>query len=415
MRFYRSFKASARKIFVLTTSNRRFLPQDEFEYAHQDVIEIRTIDFRTIYHFLTGSHGSLITPKTSLQSSWLLRWKEWFKQSILSRYFDDGGWVYIQSGFRSASKIIQEEGIDIIVSSYMPLDAHRLAWKLKKKFPHLYWIADFRDFMGDPMLPQRVGSKYKRELTLQMLKDVDEVITVSEGLKQRINCYHPQVFVVRNGVDQNLLTKEYEKKYDLFTLAYTGIIYPDAQKADILGQALQNLIRSNQVLASDIQVIQAGKDGYFWKDLLEQYGLSHLLINESLLPHKEALRIQRRAHMNVLLSWSSLYMQGILTGKLYEYIASGNPILAIVNGVKDKELENIIEGHGFGAVFYHRQSAVAQVERFILSQYQKWQQGNTIRPLPAAIREKLMPFMWDTGFEQWAQEEKENQQRKNFS
>src|SRR5690606_5635822 len=83
VKFYHSLKQVARKVFVATTANRRFLPRDEFEYDEKDVVEIPTWDFRTIYHWVTGEQGSLLVSRDRSPQKWLPRWKEQFKKSIV--------------------------------------------------------------------------------------------------------------------------------------------------------------------------------------------------------------------------------------------------------------------------------------------------------------------------------------------
>ncbi|GAA5221375.1 glycosyltransferase family protein [Membranihabitans marinus] len=413
LRFYHSLKSEARKIFVLTTTNRHFLPQDEYNYLEKDVIEVPTVDYRSIYHFFTGKRSSLIVPDNAAGSSRILRFRKWFKDSILSRFMDEGGSYYVNAGVKIASKIIEEQGVDIIISSYSPFDSHLMAWKLKKKYPNLYWIADYRDFIGDPMLTNMSENSYLFKKNRQLLKDVDEVITVSQGLKERIDLYHDHVKVVRNGIDASLLPQQPISKYDLFTLAYTGIIYPHAQKADLLGRALSNLISSGHIEVSHLQFMHAGKDVMFWRSILEKYGLGQILVNHGIVPHKEALEIQRKSHVNLLLSWSSDKMKGILTGKLFEYIASGSPILALVNGIRDEEVENIISGHGFGKVFYHKESELPALESYIFNLYQQWQYRLQQPRINTVDHQKITSFLWETGFNRWANNQRNSQSLKN--
>ncbi|MDV7396209.1 hypothetical protein RZS08_32750, partial [Arthrospira platensis SPKY1] len=96
----------------------------------------------------------------------------------------------------------------------------------------------------------------------------------------------------------------------------------------------------------------------------------------SLLPHDEALAWQTRSHINLLLTWSDDSIEGILTGKLFEYIGAGNPILAIVNGKKDTELENLFSQFSCGTVLYSTSANVhTQIQKFILEKFELWQSG----------------------------------------
>lgn len=373
LKFYQSLKQVARKVYVATTSNRRFLPTDQFRYEEKDVIEIPTCDFRTIYHFLTGEQGSLLVSRDRSPHRWLPEWKAIFQKSLVSRYFDEGGSYFVYRGVGRCQRIIEEENIDTIVSSYMPFDAHRLAYRLKQKFPHLYWIADYRDFFSDPMLRSRPGFSQRQDRHVKILSKVDEVTTVSRGIQERLLPFHPNVHVVRNGIHDALMVSKPVPRYKLFTISYTGSIYPDAQDAEILASVIRELVIGGLIHKNQLQFINAGKDGLYWKRLLERYQLGDILVNKGIVSHEKSLVIQRKSHLNVLLSWATEDVSGILTGKLFEYLASGTPIVAIVKGIHDPELHELISENGKGEVFYPTVLGRSALKKYLLQRYQAWQ------------------------------------------
>lgn len=407
VKFYHSLKKVARKVFVATTSNRHFLPQDNYRYEEKDVIEIPTFDFRTIYHYLTGEEGSLIVSRDSTPYRWLPQWKERFKKSIIARYFDEGGSYFVHQGMKRCSAVIEREKIDIIISSYLPYDAHKLAYQLKKKYPDIYWIADYRDFFSDPMLRSSPGFSQRQGKHTKLLALADEVTTVSRGLSARLDPFHPGVRVVRNGISQSLASSEPLPKYSLFTIAYTGSIYPGAQDGTLLARGLQELEEEGLIKKNHIQFLNAGKDGLYWKKLLEKYGLGDILVNKGIIPHEQSLHIQRKSHLNVLLSWASEDVSGILTGKLFEYLAAGPPILAVVNGSFDPELNELISQPGRGTVFYQSDIGLQKLKTFLLNEYQTWEaEKQQTFPLHSAKRKNIKGVItWQDEFDAWSCED----------
>ena len=407
VKFYHSLKQVARKVFVATTANRRFLPRDEFEYDEKDVVEIPTWDFRTIYHWVTGEQGSLLVSRDRSPQKWLPRWKEQFKKSIVARYFDEGGAWFVHQGFRHCSKIIEREKIDIVVSSYLPYDAHKLAFQLKTRYPHLYWIADYRDFFSDPMLRSSPGFSHRQDRHVRVLSLVDEVTTVSQGLKNRLDPFHSNVHVVRNGIQESLTDWHPMPRYNLFTLSYTGSIYPVAQNGELVARALRDLVDEGKLHKIHLQFINAGKDGLYWKRLLEKYHLGDLLVNYGIVPHRDSLAIQKKSHLNILLSWASTEVSGILTGKLFEYLSAGTPIIAVINGQFDPELHELIAETAHGELFYDSDIGLDNLKNFIYRHYLAWQNGHSYLP-------KLNEFAfdewsrgvitWQNEFRSWAQD-----------
>lgn len=404
LKFYQSIKQTARKVFVATTSNRRFLPQDRFEFDERDVTEIPTLDFRTIYHYLTGEQGSLLVRRDRSPHRWLPEWKEIFQQSYISRYFDEGGSYFVHRGMRQCQRIIEEENIDMVISSYMPFDAHRLAYRLKQKFPDLYWIADYRDFFSDPMLRARPGFSQRQDRHIRLLALADEVTTVSFGLQRRLLPFHRRVRVVRNGVPEGVLRTTSIARYNLFTISYTGSIYPDAQDADIFAAALRELVDEGKVKKNHLQIVNAGKDGLYWKQLFSRYNLGDILVNRGIVSHQTSLEIQRKSHLNLLLSWATDEVSGILTGKLFEYLASGTPIVAIIQGIFDPELHELIVDSSKGEVFYPSHLGKQTLKKYLHSQYLAWKNGHydSRRGTPSLVPDDFGVVTWEKEFRLWA-------------
>ncbi|MBY5959980.1 hypothetical protein KUV50_17650 [Membranicola marinus] len=414
-KFYQSFKNVARKVFVATTSNRKFLPIDQFRFDPEDVIEIPTYDFRTIYHFLTGDEGSLIVTQDKTPHKWLPHWKERFKNSFIARHLDEGGSYFVHRGYKLCRKIIEREKIDIIISSYLPFDAHRLAFRLKKRYPHLYWIADYRDFFSDPMLRATPQFSHLQNKHFQFLSIADEVTTVSSGIKKRLSVFHPRVHVVRNGLNHPLTSSRQIPKYKLFTLAYTGSIYPDAQDGTLLARALKELINEGRIKKRHLQFVNAGKDGLYWEKLLESYGIGEILVNHEIIPHKESLLIQQKSHINVLLSWASDDVSGILTGKLFEYLGAEAPIVALINGNFDPELDELISKPNRGTLFQQSETGLKKLKTFLVHQYNFYLNNKKLAmPLYDSNQKPLRGVItWQDEFDNWNKNKTQNNDQTN--
>ncbi|HQW27035.1 MAG TPA: hypothetical protein PLV75_13790, partial [Saprospiraceae bacterium] len=93
----------------------------------------------------------------------------------------------------------------------------------------------------------------------------------------------------------------------------------------------------------------------------------------------EAQQIQHDACINVLLTVSSDQLQGVLTGKMIEYFQSGSPVLAIVVGQNDPELQSILTDLEIGASFSDQPSDLQHVKSFILHEYLLWKSAGMNR------------------------------------
>jgi hypothetical protein len=325
------------------------------------------------------------------------------KQAFLSRFLhlldafpfnllvSDGGLVYIFLAYRKSVRLVKTQKTTHVLSSFRPYSDHVVAWLLKRRFPQLFWVADFRDLHLDPSRKALWQPKLQRWFNHQILKKANLVTTVSEGLAQHIFPFHPRVYVLRNGIDPiGLVQKERLLPNEKFTIAYTGSLYPGYQQPVFLFQTLNALVQKGKLSSSDFQLIYAGKDSAIWQEALKKSRLNCPSLDLGMCSLQDARAIQQHSDLNVLFSWSTPNLYGILTGKLYDYLAARKPIVALVNGSHDPELEQIIDETQSGKVFYKDQETALAAH--ILGLYQLWGKNAGLTPLMPA--ESLQSFSW---------------------
>jgi hypothetical protein len=75
-------------------------------------------------------------------------------------------------------------------------------------------------------------------------------------------------------------------------------------------------------------------------------------------------------------------LSGVFTGKLYEYLESGNPILVIIKGARDHEFEKFVSATSAGVILYDPSENLQPIQEFIIKLYNYWRDtGNTLRLL----------------------------------
>ncbi len=378
------------KVCSLTTSNRQLFPKEKYDFDDKQTTEIWTYDLRRFF-----------TKKNTLSPSVSAKKKESHLAQFLSKliysfpfnfFLDDGGLTYIFGGFFKGKKIIQEQNIGVIFSSYKPYSDHLICYLLKKWNPKLIWIADFRDLHVDEIRQNVLFPKIQKWFNRKILKKANIVTTVSKGLAKKMGELHPNVYVLRNGISTFEFENRKQDFYKKFTISYTGSIYPKFQSAKLLFKVLQKLIAKNKIESSNIQLIYAGKDTPIWQSWIEEFDLEKITISHGFLPKVEANEIQNKSHVNLLLSWASENQQGILTAKFYEYLVARNPILLIINGSKDEEFETIFEELQAGKVFYDNPNFQSDIEKFLLDKYQEWEESGKI--ISSLRQDVVKKFTW---------------------
>jgi len=258
---------------------------------------------------------------------------------------------------KSLSYIINDK-YDIVVSTAGPYNVHLIAYKYKEKYPDTFWVADYRDlwtqnhiFKG--LFPFTIIEEYLED---KVNHKADLITTVSKPLADQIkNKYKiDNVEVIENGFDpddfKNLPPEPYWKDGKV-RLVYTGAIYAGKQDPSPLFEAISQINDSiHNNLLNNLEVIFVGGAKGDFDFLVKKYNVSNWVKHEGFKPREYSLRIQRDAHALIFLEFESKNVDGILTGKLFEYLYSSTKILGI--GVTDNSAPGkIIKESGCGVNF----------------------------------------------------------------
>lgn len=391
-RIYTSLKAVKAKVFVFTTSNRKFMVKEKAQICASDVFPIRTLDSRKVARLL-GFKKNHIPEKN--KSSAVLRFLLYLKELIpFALFLADGGLLYVGHGLWKGFFLIKKEKINTLYSSFSPFADHFIAFCLKICYPKLFWIADFRDFPLFYAAHHPLFRKIQWWFLKKILKNADLVTTVSAGLAQPFKEINLPVYVVRNGFKKEKPVSP-ATFYSTFTIAYSGSLYPSHQTASPLFLAIQQIYSQPDTTPPPLQVIYAGKDPEVWQAWVDQANLPIQHTTLPLLSLPEAEKIQRNAHLNLLLTWAEPKRSGILTAKLFSYLKAGRPILAIAKGARDRELEQILKKMPHSQLFSDKTHEVAAMKKYLLqliTLYTDHPNMHVNTPLT------LDAYSWDTQF-----------------
>jgi len=373
---------------VLTSANRRLYQQDpSLETGATYLYEVPAYDLRRLLLRFRDNNTVQVSTRAKKHRLYpfLSRLLDSFPLNIL---IGDGGLIYIIKGFQKGKKLVSEQGVTHLFSSFRPYSDHIIAYLLKRKFPHLHWVADFRDLHVDPANRNVVFPKLQKRLNRFFFRQADLITTVSKGLEEHLRYYGVPTHVMYNGISEQPAPRTSSVSTH-FTVAYTGSLFKNKRRPDLLLEAVKQLVDEGYA----IQIAYAGKDGQSWKNYLRQYGLESIGVDHGMLPLDQARQLQADAQVNLLLTYSSPELRGNLTGKLYEYFAARKPVMAIVNGPRDTEIEQLFDQVNAGLVVYHQsEESVAKMVAFVKQLYKQWEaKGNVDDAISA---EALQQFQW---------------------
>lgn len=234
-------------------------------------------------------------------------------------------------------EIIKRNPIKIIYSSSPPYTAHLIGHFLKMlaKKP---WIAEFRDAWVDSPFLDSYPSEFHRWINKKMERDVvisaDRIITLTQSLRGSLIKRYPNISprkikVVYNGFDSEDfegIHKDHNR--DKFIITYTGKLYGGRTITPFL-QALSDLIRENPIYKSKIQFNFIGSS--YDEDLnkiVETMNLSGVVKLRGYLPHQKVIEFLPSSDLLLLIKAPNDLLH--TPGKLFEYMGSKRPILALV-------------------------------------------------------------------------------------
>lgn len=261
---------------------------------------------------------------------------EWVARAVRTfAYIPDGQVGWLPYATRAARQIFDRHDVDAIYSTSYPVTAHVAAARLKSETGKP-WIADFRDLWTENHYSDYTSGFRKRldqVLESNMLDSADVLVTVSEPLARTLRSLtrgRKRVEVIGNGFDSHDFADIPRIRPDRWTITYVGTFYGAKQDPSVFMEALGRLIDSGKVLRSDLQFNIVGERDSFVGDLVRRYGMEDVTTFTGFVPHGESLRHQVSSSLLLLVLHREMANPGVTTGKLYEYLGSGTPILAIV-------------------------------------------------------------------------------------
>lgn len=279
----------------------------------------------------------------------------------------------------TAFRLLHQKQIQAVWTTAPPYSSHLLGLWLKLS-KQCVWIADFRDDwpISHAQIPTSFHQHFHNWLLKQVLFHADRFTVVSQHILSHLHQKSQRplnhFFFLPNGFDPEDFEKRLfpKRKNPQCIFLYCGTLNPIHSPESFLkglGLALQRSPR----LCSQIRVLFLGKEtGIDLDAMISRYQLHHCIDRLGYVPHRES--VQKLMEADVLLLFLPTWADsGIITGKLYEYFASGKPILAIV---PEGEAAKMVREWKRGEVV--DPDNPEQIARAILRWVENWEK-NTLR------------------------------------
>lgn len=286
-----------------------------------------------------------------------------------------------------AISIVRREGIDVVLTTSPPGSVHLIGAAVQKA-TGVKWVADLRDSIALHAhrsvdgIAARAKQKARAGVAHLVAKRADAIVTAAEAITEETRGLEPKgrLVTITNGCDfDDFAGLEYTRT-DRLRLTHAGSFFGKRDPKPFL-QALAD---------SGLQDVTVRFVGDFRpgdREFVERLGLGDRVELIEYVPRRESLRLQRDSDaLLLLIPEAGGRGRGVLSGKVFEYLAAERPVLAVVP--PDGAAADLIRQTGAGVVAAPED--VDGIREALLDLHARWREGRLEgTPLSPEWRDEL--------------------------
>lgn len=261
--------------------------------------------------------------------------------------------------FRSIKKQLRtEKQFDYVLTSYGDSFSYFAGRYFHKYHRDTVWIFDIRDaiyrYKFTPDYVRFLPKSYEKYIW----KHADCITGISKGICRGVpKKYRKKVHCLTNGFDwsdREFLKKE-QTDTDEMVFTYTGSMYGGLRDLSVFFRAVRELIDDGQISGERIAFHYAGNGPAFeiFKSQAEAFQLGDRCAAHGKLSRQESLELQQSSDILLVASYDYKdHEGGVITGKVYEYMAAKRPVISVMMGdIEHSELTQIVEKTKIGIAY----------------------------------------------------------------
>ncbi|MBQ4821913.1 glycosyltransferase family 4 protein [Aquimarina sp. MMG016] len=304
------------------------------------------------------------------------------KQSLIQRFLlyirgnffiPDARKFWVKPSVKFLKSYIKENDIRTIITTGPPHSVHLIGEELKSQLS-VSWVADFRDpwtTIGyhDQLKLSKKSIKKHKTLEKEVLNKADHIVVTSFTTQKEFQeITDKQISVITNGYDQEEVAEvDLDAK---FTVSHIGSLLSGRNPKN-LWKALYDLTNENNAFAEAFQLQLVGAVSDDVLASIKASGLEAFLELKGYVSHTRAIEIQRSSQVLLLIEIDTEETRCIIPGKLFEYMVSKRPILAI--GPKGADISRLIIETNSGNFFEYRE--YEDIKMKLLQYFEKYKEG----------------------------------------
>ncbi|HZR91564.1 MAG TPA: glycosyltransferase [Gaiellaceae bacterium] len=286
----------------------------------------------------------------------------------------------------AAVRIVREEGIDVLVTTSPPASLHLLGAAVKR-LTGVRWVADLRDsIVAHPHRRAESAAVRAKERTASAVaklvaQSADAIVAASESIAEEARALAPcgPVATIPNGCDFDDFAGLEYRGGERFRITHAGSFFGKRTPCPFLTALAESRLDVVARFVGDFRPAD--------REWAQTLGLADRLEIVPYSSHRRALELQRDSEaLLLLIPEAGGRGRGVLSGKVFEYLAAGRPILAVVP--PDGAAAGLVREAGAGVVA--APDDVAGIRDALASLVARWQAGELDGvPLAPELRDRL--------------------------
>lgn len=276
----------------------------------------------------------------------------------------------------AAIRIVREEGIDVVVTTSPPVSGH-LVGAAVRRATGARWVADLRDsIVAHPHRRTesslvRLKEKGVAGVARVVARKADAIVAVSDAIAAEVRALHPAgpIATIANGSDFDDFAGLEYRRGERFRITHTGSFFGKRDPRPFLTALKESGLDLAARFVGDFRSAD--------REWAEQLALGDRLELVPYAPRRVALELQRDSEaLLLLIPEAGGRGKGVLSGKVFEYLAAERPILAVVP--PDGAAADLIRATGAGVVV--APDDVAGMAVALRDLHGRWQAGTLDAP-----------------------------------
>ncbi len=303
--------------------------------------------------------GGEVNPISGGTKSWKQSLSLWVRGNL---FIPDPRVWWVCPSVRFLKKYLKEHPVDAIVTTGPPQSMHLIGRGLHRA-TGIPWVADFRDpwtkmFYYKHLHLSKCADQRHHRLEKSVLDEASAVISVSPLVQQEFQeMTSNRVELITNGFDADdfvdicgevLPSADEHSSPTTFNITHTGLFAEDGNPL-ALWDAIADKCAEDEAFAKALRIRLVGKVDAAIIAALAERGLADHVDALGYRSHDEAVAEQRAAGLLILPLRQEPEYRNVLPGKIFEYLASGRPVLGI--GQEDGAAATVLTDSGVGVMY----------------------------------------------------------------